>query len=269
MSELVELIVKDGPQIGQKISIPGDECTLGGKGSGADIELSGVPYGVKFAELKQTAGKWILIEFEPKSILLNDQHLKRRNTLKNGDFIRLPSLKKGQSYRYDLALTVPKKEKATKEKSASAISPAILIGGGAYVVLMLLVGMYFMMNAGGNATSQGQLQISQVLTALDEDLKSIDTSKDAARMEVALSNRPETFNELKTFLQAGLSEEEKTALEEDFKNQVLTVFSDAWRMEQQEKYPDAAELYGKVIAIMVDRHLKTTEIALDRLSVLQ
>lgn len=268
MAELVELIVKDGPQIGQTIPIEGDECTLGGKGSGADIELSGIPYGVKFAQLKETGGKWIMIEFEPKSILLNDQHLKRRNQIKNGDFLRLPSLKKGQSYRYDISVVTQKKQKAAKDPSAPGMNTNMLIGGGAYLLLMVFGGLYFMMNSGSGDNTQGQLQITEVLAALDADMESIDQANLSGNKALPLTNRPINFTELQAMLNENVTSEERDVVETEFKNKVLALFSEAWRMEQQGKYSKAADLYGRVVSIMVDRHLKTTEIALGRLSVL-
>jgi cbb3-type cytochrome oxidase subunit 3 len=265
MFDLLTLLVKDGPQIGQEVPVTSDKTSLGGKGSGAEIELSGIPHGVQLAELKVMSGKWIITEYEPRSILLNGRQLKRKNLLKSGDEIRLPSLQKGQSIRYQVNLVAQKKQKEAKKKAGSGIKPAYLIGGVAYLVIFLMGMMYFAFTGSDKGEQAAQLGILDVSTALDEDIASINNGGSIATPNIALSDFPVNFDELKGFLSSDIGPERKAEVKVAFKKKILNLFSEAWRLEQQERWVAAKEQYETILATMADRNLATTNIALKRL----
>ena len=265
MPDLLTLLVKDGPQIGQEISVPSEKLSLGGKGSGSEIELSGTPHGVQLAELKVMSGKWVIAEYMPKTILLNGRALKRKNFLKSGDEIRLPSLKKGQSIRYEVKLVFQKETKDTKEKSGSGIKPAYMIGGIAYLALMVVGMMYFALSGSSDGGDTARLGIDDVTKALEQDIASINSETSIIAGNIALSDTPVNFEELKKFLNSGIEPERKQEIKDNFKQRILKLFSEAWRLEQQERWVAAKEQYERVVTTMADRHLATTNIALDRL----
>lgn len=266
MYDLLTLQVKDGPQIGQEINVSSDKTSLGGKGSGSEIELSGIPHGVQFAELKVISGKWTIAEYQPRSILLNGRQLKRKNMLKTGDEIQLPSLKKGQSIRYQLNFVPQKKQKNGNESSGPKIKPLYLVLGVTYLMLMVMVGLYFVTTNGKNVEQVAEIGIVDVTSALNEDIAAIDTKVDIDSGNIALSDMPANFEELKQFLASDINEERKLVIQNNFKQRILKLFSEAWRLEQQERNVAAKEQYEKVVTTMVDRHLATTIIALKRLN---
>ena len=266
MYDILTLQVKDGPQIGQEINVPSDKTSLGGKGSGSEIELSGIPHGVQFAELKVVSGKWTIAEFQPRSILLNGRQLKRKNILKSGDEIQLPSLKKGQSIRYKLDLVAQKKQKSTTESSGPKVKPLYLALGVSYVMLMVMVGLYFVVNGSNNSEPEAEIGIVDVTSALNEDIAAIDMSVAIDSGNIALSNTPANFEELKKFLLSDMDAESKLAVQNSFKQRILKLFSEAWRLERQGRNVDAKEQYEKVLKAMAGRDLATPAIAMKRLN---
>ncbi len=266
MYDLLTLQVKDGPQIGQEINVASDKTSLGGKGSGSEIELSGIPHGVQFAELKVVSGKWTIAEFQPRSILLNGRQLKRKNLLKSGDEIQLPSLKKGQSIRYKIDLVAQKKQKEAKDSSGPKIKPLYLVLGVSYLMLMLMVGMYFVANGSKDSGLIAEIGMVDVTSALNEDIAAIDTNVATNSGNIALSDMPVNFEELKQFLSSDMDAERKLVIQNNFKQRVLKLFSEAWRLEQQGRTVDAKEQYEKVLKAMGDPDLVTPAIALKRLN---
>ena len=268
MSEILHIHVQDGPQVGQKLPIPPEGATIGGKGSDADIELSGVPYGVRYAHLKNVAGKWNLIEFDPRSILLNSKPLKRKNVLKHNDQLVLPSLKKGQTIRLAVEVEVIKEKKVSKGDKPK-INPMYLAMGGAYMVLMLLVVLYFAFAAPSDQVSDGPFDISQVKLALDKDIEELSSQTYEGAKLVVLGDGASDFSELRRLLGSTTDPITIKNYSDTFKSKVTRLFSDAWRLEQQERYDEAADSYQSIVNIMVDRNLKTTNIALQRLATLR
>lgn len=268
MTELLHVHVQDGPQVGQKLSIPPQGATIGGKGSDADIELSGVPYGVRYAHLKNVAGKWNLIEFDPRSILLNAKPLKRKNVLRHNDQMVLPSLKKGQTIRLAIEVELIK-EKKTSKSDKPKINPMYIAMGGAYVLMMVLVGMYFMLAAPKVTQTDGPFDITQVRVALDKDIEALSSQTYDGERVVILGNGAADFTDLRRLLGSTTDPISIKNYSEEFKIKVTRMFSDAWRYEQQERWDEAAEKYQTIMNVMVDRNLKTTDIALQRLATLR
>lgn len=265
MHDLLKFQVKDGPQIGQEIEVEEDKTSIGGKGSGSDIEFSGVPHGVQFAEVRLMSGKWAISELVPKSILLNGRSLKRKNFIKSGDVIIFPSLKKGSSIRYEASLTPQKDEKDETEEASPGIKPAYMIGGVVYLMLFIMGALYFAMTGVGERKEVAVLEVSHVVSALDTDIASINTDKPVESQNIALSDTPLSFEELKKFLASSLEPERKSEIKGEFKQYIVKLFAEAWRLEQQERWVEAKEHYETIVTIMADRDLATTNIALARL----
>jgi hypothetical protein len=265
MHDLLKFQVKDGPQIGQEVEVNEDKTSIGGKGSSSDLEFSGIPHGVQFAQIRLMSGKWTIAELIPKSILLNGRPLKRKNFIKSGDVISFPSLKKGSSIRYEVSLTPQKAEKEETEKTSSGIKPAYLIGGFVYLILFVIGALYFAMMGGEDDRRKAVLEISEVVAALDTDIASINSDEPIVSPNIALSDTPTSFEELKKFLASSLGPERKSAIKGEFKQYIVKLFAEAWRLEQQERWVEAKEHYETIVTTMADRDLATTNIALARL----
>jgi hypothetical protein len=255
--------ILDGPQVDRVVEVTGPKCSVGGGGSGADIEVLGLPHGFKYVNFEQRGDRWNVSEFKPRTTLLNERHLKARNTLRNGHVLWLPSQVSGQSIRLELGLETVKTSAGPSRFSLGKLSPAVLLGGGAYLVVMLGAAAYFMAQP-DPVRESAPLQFGEVRERIGSDIEN--ATREEARRRPALSEMPTNFSELQSFLMSDISEQRKLELSEAFKQMVERHFSDAWRLEQQNRLGEARETYERVIVIMGRHDLETTRLALERLS---
>jgi hypothetical protein len=269
MPQLLKLSILDGPQVGQMVEVKGPRCSVGGKGSEADLELSGLPYGIKFVDLIDSGKAWTMVEFEPRTVLLNERQLKRRNKLSSGDTIWLPSTAKGQNFRLVAELETIKKQPGEKQASGvGQVNSTVLIGGAVYVLMMIGAAAYFTMNSGGGSGAP-PIMAEDVQAALNADIGVLPARAEALNAPVPLTEIAADFNDLGAFMISGMSAPQKTALESEFRATVLELFSEAWRFEQQGRWNEARANYRQVIQMMGDRDLQTTSLALARLNQIQ
>jgi len=262
MNQILKLVIQDGSQVGQKVEVPSEKCSVGGQGSGADLELSGLPYGIKFIDLVSKGKYWSMVEFEPRSALLNGKPLKRRNKLAIGDEISLPSVTAGMPFRMKVELEVVKKKK--KEGSGGGLEKAngtVIALAVVYVIAMFGAAAFFLANDTGNQGAP-EIAISDINSALEADFGKLSNAVGARKVEVPLSNRAANYSELGLFLSQDISLARKSELRQEFTSRITGLFSDAWRFEQQERWSDAKERYQKIASLMGDRDLQTTELAL-------
>jgi len=255
--------ILDGPQVDRVVEVKGPKCSVGGGGSGADIEVLGLPHGFKYVSFEQRGDRWSVSEFKPRTTLLNERHLKARNTLRNGHVVWLPSQASGQSIRLEMGLETVKTSGGTPRFSLGKLSPAVLFGGGAYVLVMVGAAAYFMAQPDATPAS-APLQFGEVRERIGADIEN--AARDEARKRPTLSDMPTNFRDLQSFLISDISEQRKLELSEAFKQMVERHFSDAWRLEQQSRFGEARAAYEKVIVIMGKHDLETTRLALERLS---
>lgn len=262
MNQILKLVIQDGSQVGQKIEVPSEKCSVGGQGSGADLELSGLPYGIKFVDLVLKGKNWTMVEFEPRSALLNQKQLKRRNKLSVGDEITLPSVTSGMPFRMVVELEAVKK---TKDSSGGNIlekvNGTVVALAAVYVFAMIGAAMYLMANQSTGPASQ-EIVLSEVSTALEADLGKLSDAVVGSNVSVPLSDSATSYTELALFLSRDIPLSRKSELRQDFTDKVMKLFSEAWLHEQQERWTDAQERYLRVAEIMGDRNLQTTELAL-------
>ena len=271
MPDQLSFSVLDGPQVGETLTVTGTRASVGGKGSGADLEISGLPYGIKYIDLVQSGNVWSLVEFEPRTILINERKLKRRNKLSTGDIVWLPSLVDGQSLRLEAKLTAIKKDSkpdGAEGEEKKPMNPMIIAAIGVYVMLMLLGGAYFMMNSGGSGSGRGEVTIADVRDALTTDFEAIGTVE-AGALPIGLGTRPDSFVDLVGFMNSTLGNEEKDAIESEFRDRVVALFSEAWRFEQQGRYSEARDNYQQIIKMMGQRKLQTTSLALHQYGLIE
>jgi len=271
MPQLLKLSIQDGPQVGQTIEVPGPRCSIGGKGSEADLELSGLPYGIKFVDLIDAGKAWTMVEFEPRTVLLNERQLKRRNKLTSGDTIWLPSTAKGQNFRLIVETENIKRAPSDTDKGSGAlgqVNSTVIAGGAAYLVLMVVAGLYFTMNS-SSGSSVAPIMAEDVVAALTSDIARIPERANSLSALVPLGEAATNFNDLGVFLLSDLSAPQKTDLETGFRGQVLDLFSEAWRFEQQGRWDEARGNYREIVQVMGDRDLETTVLALQRLNQIQ
>lgn len=264
MSQLLKLSIQDGPQVGQTIEVPGPRCSLGGKGSDADLELSGLPYGIKFVDLVDQGKHWGLVEFEPRTVLLNKRDLKRRSKLSNGDTIWLPSTAKDQNFRLVVSLETAKKVSDGSDQGVGKINGTMLALGGAYMMMMLLVGVYFLLNPGSN-NGQQVIEEADVAAAIAADISTVDTTFQAS-FGVPLGDSAVDFDELREFLGSSLPGGEKDEIQTEFSNRIIALFAEAWRFEKQGRWSEARTIYRRVADLMGDHDLETTALALQRMN---
>ncbi len=254
--------VLDGPQVDLVIEADGPKCSVGGVGSGADREILGLPHGFKYIEFEQKGDRWSVAEFKPRSTLINEKNLKARNVLREGDVIWLPSQVSGQSVRLKVALETIKKQSTSSGMSLKTMNPLILVGGAVYLVVFLGMAVYFSMSSEAPQENR-QMQISDVRATITADIEN--ANLEAASRKPTLSAVPGNFGELQSFLLSDIPEQRKLELSEAFRQLVETQFSDAWRLEQQNRWGEARAKYKRVIAIMGGHDLETTKLALRQL----
>lgn len=253
--------------MGQRIEVPSDKCSLGGKGSGAELELSGTPHGVEFGALRNTADGWLVSESKPRTLLLNDKRFKRKNVLKNGDVLKLPSLAKGQAIRYQIEVA-EKAKKKTVSNPLAELNPTIVAGVGAYLMMMLLAFGYFFFFYSPADSGVSKLDVAALEEALDEDVSALMSADLSSVSAVALNESPASVSDLKKFLKS--AQEDETAKQDyvgHFKTAMMDRFAEAWRLEQQGRFEEAETHYQTILSLLGDRHLQTTQIALERLQV--
>ena len=262
MLDRLSLSVLDGPQVGETIQVTGSRASLGGKGSNADIELSGLPDGIKFIDLVGAGKSWTLVEFEARTVLLNERELKRRNRLSEGDTIWLPSFVSGQSVRLVAHFEAPPKASAASE-SLGKMNPKVMALLAVYLVLFLAAGLFFAMNDGGDGGG-APITAADVRAALEVDIAALDGDAALPGTTVPLGEEPFDFADLAMFLNTGLPEDRKTELSDRFASRVTEMFAEAWRLEKQSRWDEARALYRKVVDLMVKgpAESQTTQLAL-------
>ena len=129
-----------------------------------------------------------------------------------------------------------------------------------------MVGLYFVATGSNNNEPEAEIGIVDVTSALNEDIAAIDTNAAIDSRNIALSDMPVNFEELKQFLSSDMDAERKLVIQNNFKQRILKLFSEAWRLEQQGRTVDAKEQYEKVLKAMGDPDLVTPAIALKRLN---
>ncbi|MGR3615317.1 MAG: hypothetical protein ACU0BB_04680 [Paracoccaceae bacterium] len=262
MNQILKLEILDGSQVGQKVEVPSEKCSVGGQGSAADLELSGLPYGIKFIDLVNNGKHWSMVEFEPRSALLNQKQLKRRNKLSVGDEISLPSTTAGMPFRMTVELEAVKKQKSgSGDNILGKVNGTVMIVVVVYLLAMIGAGIFLVMNEKTSGTAR-QIAMSDVTSALDADLGKLSNDGAAHDATVPLTNRAANYDQLGLFLAQDISLARKSQLRDEFRNEITDLFSEAWRFEQQKRWGDAQAKYQRVAEIMGDRDLQTTELAL-------
>lgn len=268
---MIVLRAKDGPQIGQPIDVPIPGRSVGGRGSRSDINLSGVPAGLDLIVLEIKSGAWHLREVKPRTVLLNGKRLMRVNPVSDEDEITLPGLNPGEVIRYGVELdasamkVVPEKS-ATKKKAGGGfkLSPAMMIGGGVYGLVLIAAGLFFALGP-DEAGEAPIFSKADLVAAIDEDISLIRDGSSKAGRSAGLLGRPRSFDDLAIYFASSKSAEEKTAGVSAFRDEILADFFTAWRLEKQDRWDEALVQYESLLRRASDRNLKTTDITLERL----
>lgn len=265
MAQRLKLHILDGPLIGQSFEVPTGRCSIGGKGSDATLQLAGLPHGIRFIELVENNAHWGIAEFEQRTALLNQKPLKRRDRLSDEDTISLPSLTRGQPFRMRVEVELYKAEKSRKK---AKINPLILAGGGAYLMMMVLGALYFVM-MGDKATGPTQLTMADVIGAVEADVAQAAANPPVGPDDVLLDRTPTTYAQLAVFLASDAPQTRKAEMSRAYSDTIVALFSDAWRFEQQGRFDDARDRYQQAASAMGRRDLATTELALRRLNAIR
>lgn len=269
---MIVLRAKDGPQIGQPIDVPAPGRSIGGRGSRSDINLSGVPAGLDLIVLEIKAGAWHLREVKPRTVLLNGKRLMRVNQISDQDEITLPGLNHGDTIRYGVevdasAITDVANRKSDKKKkeeaSAFKLSPAMMIGGGVYLAILIGAGLFFALR-GGDSSDVVPFSKADLIAAIDEDIAQIREGSGSVGT-TGLLGRPRSFDDLGIYFASRKSEDEKASGVDAFRTEILDDFFTAWRLEQQNRWDEALLEYESLLQRASDRNLKTTNITLERL----
>jgi len=268
MPQKLKLEILDGAQIGETVNVPGDKCSVGGKGSGSVLELSGLPYGIKLIDLVDAGRHWNVIEFEPGTVRLNGRQLKRRNKLGQGDEIVMPSNAAGVPFRVRVELETVKRQR-TSLPIFENLNGTVVAAGAVYLMLFVAGGIYLTLTS--SASDEVQiLTVDDVSQALDADIARIgeDTVVPPAEF-VLLSDEATRYFDLALFFAQDITLNERAELADDFRRYILLKFADAWRFEQQGRFSDAIAEYRAIVTAMGHRDLATTELALTKISQLE
>lgn len=265
MAQRLKLHILDGPLIGQVFDVPAGRCSIGGRGSDADLELAGLPHGVRYVELVEGSGAWTITEYDQRTAMLNQKPLKRRDKLKNDDVIFLPSMAQGQAFRMKVETEL---YKARKQRETPKINPLYLVGGGVYALVMVAAVLFFAMGDTGGASARA-LTMEDVNAALQADIDAAVERTPRAAADVLLDETPATYRDLAIFLGSTAPETRKTEMSRAYRDGIVAMFSDAWRLERQGRSDEAADLYQQIARMMGDRDLRTTDLALRRLNAIR
>lgn len=272
---MIVLTPRDGPQIGQTIEIRPPRRRLGGRGSQADTVLSGVPPGLDLAVLEMRDGAWLLMETEPRTLLLNGRRLKRHNALKTGDEIALPSQFPGDVIRYDVEVRavrgratelpdLPDRTAAPREKKG--LSPVAIGAIAAYLIALAGAGLYFSLQSDGGAQTP-VLSRSDIEAAIAADMEMLLAGgRGGGAPRVALET-PSSFAEMRDYLASTVDQSSKDAAIATFTDDLGAAFFEAWRLEQQGRWDEALRVYQGVLSRTSDRELATTRITLERIDI--
>lgn len=258
MTKQLTLVVRSGPMIGLRQKIETDHAMVGGKGSAADIEISGLPYGVKYAEFRRDGpSRWRVEETTPGTLSINNRRLRRRTILANADQIAFPSLLEDEQIILEVLLEQTKSEvsaqpsllKEHKEIFYYAAFPILLIILG---VSMLLVG----------ADDTEDERRPDIATLLEADLeRSTPTFIESG----LISASPSTYSELLVLLGSDIEAALKETYTQEFSFLVSQRFASARRLVDIGLHDEARIEYEDIIDLLGDAQLEATSQALEEL----
>ncbi|TRD17756.1 hypothetical protein FEV53_12835 [Palleronia caenipelagi] len=244
--------------IGERLKVPGTEASLGGKGSGAEIAVSGVAHGLKTAEFRISRGRWVLEEIAQGQVRLNGRRPGRRNTLKSGDAIAVPGILPKEPIRLEVEIERDKNRSLLPVSlNLGKVNPQYVVVGIVYGLMFIFAAIYLRGGDEGRSTAQ-RAEIGAILWA------EIEAAGPAANSEwILFDPTPQSFRDLRVVMASSLPEAERDAMAAKF---VLTVeqrFAKARRLADIGLEEEAIEEYDLIIDLMDDdAELRTTQEAL-------
>lgn len=264
MADRLKLVVQGGAMIGETREVAGTDATLGGKGSGANFEVSGVTYGVRFAEFRVDGSRWVVEEITEGKILLNGRRPRRRNVLKQGDVITVPGIRAEEPIDVEVVIErVRSGSRLPVSIKFSRVNPVYLTVGVVYLLMFVGAGMFLSARgAGGGGASR--MDITDMIRA---DIARVDPA--AGGSGVIFGAAPRSFDDLRVVLASDLPQDQKDRLTEGFVQQMQLRFAEARRAADLGLAAEARGQYRSIIALMRDGNLQTTGMALRELAAVE
>jgi len=260
MADKLKLVVHGGALIGSVLDIPEGEATLGGKGSGARFEVSGVSLGIKFVEFRLEGKGWVLEEIAQGKVLLNGGKPRRRNRLRTGDIVTLPSVRDNEPIDFEVQIERDRRRNAFAVKiDFSRVNPVYLAVGVVYLLMFVIAGAYF----ADRRMNTAAVERRPIATVLRDDIQRAAPAEPA---QVLYDSVPRSFDDVRIVLATNLPQDQKDALIEAFVQDMDLRFAAARRAADLGLNREAREHYVAIIGLMGDGQLSTTHTALRELA---
>jgi hypothetical protein len=259
MREKLTLVVQSGPMIGDRIEVVKDSAVIGGTRSGADLEVSGVTYGIKVAEVRTNGKRWLLEEISDGTVRLNGRRPGRRNVLSTGHVFTVPGVRAEEPVSFEVVIERVKAKGADLiDIDLSWIKPQWVAFVSLYLGALVVAAVFLSLEERDGPVRDRP----EVSAMLREDISS---SRTADWSGFVASSVPQSFNELMVFLAAGGQQGEEDRVIEDFVLSFQRRFAEARRLADNGLTAEAQAAYEGIIDLLDDGTLATTNLALREL----
>lgn len=262
MADTLSLIVRSGALIEQAIPVPPEGFSVGGRGSSADMDISGVAHGLELAEFRLHRRKWVLEETAVGQVRINGRRPSRRNVLRTGDEISLPGVNADVPILLEVQL---ERERLQPIRipglNLSKLNPQFVALGLFYVFGLIALGVAL----SNRDQDNGPAVVADVETTLTAD---IEAAAGQAPGGVLYSREIRTFGELLVLLESDADDAEKERYTEGFIEFVVLRFDEARRLSDRGLVDEAIDAYEAIVDLLGDAKLGTTAIALRELGTL-
>lgn len=264
------LIGLSGPQEEETIRIERDGVTLGGPESGADLIIVGTGALHIYAEFRRRDKRWVLIRRWHNAVFVNDREHPETPVGEN-DVVKFarPGGAEPVAFRVQ-EVDAPREPGGSVAdivaRSWKWVAAGLFTCGYAAGFFWLYL-TFFAEGADQNAVQQ--LRLEEVRREIDADMR--DVFGEGSPSDLVLVAPEHFYGRIlcDTQSQGDEGEDDLGALRDRLKCELEAAFFDAWKLERQEQWDAARAVYVTIVDLLPDPGLRTTRLALKRISDLE
>lgn len=261
MKSRLTLVVEQGTaSLGRSLDLPPGRSTIGGRGSGAEIELADLPAGIPYVSIEGGADGWTLEELTSDVVRLDGRAPRRTNPLASGSRILLP--------RADGQGAVELVARIGRGAALPALPSLrqLYDGPGFYVLALLFMAGLAALYLAVFETGAPRAAPAPAPAALVEEMAALVLSQAPAAPLVALPGAPRNLAEARAHAAAAPDDAARRAVARAFGEDVVLRLSRARRLERLGLRAAARDAYSDVVVRLQSPDTTASRVALRALA---